>query len=214
MVEIADGHVEWAIVNRLKAMLDEAPSTPFNVTQSFAFFSSILLWSKNRAWVAGNRRERGDWENPADHLAHDARESMQTTLITDDPWRLSLAAPAIMLVDRNDRSAYEDRINSDFETMTAEAFFRWLRDAFAHGDGRTIRPIHKPSPRHGKTLLVGFKIVFPRKKDSEDSFRLHLYHEDMRRLGVHLADLFCRSLSRNDRYFEEDAATRVGEQAA
>lgn len=71
---IADEHVEWAIVNRLKAMLDEPPPTPFHVTQTFALFSSVLLWTKNRAWVAGNLGMRGNWEDNADHRAHDARE--------------------------------------------------------------------------------------------------------------------------------------------
>lgn len=55
---IADEHVEWAIVNRLKAMLDEPPQTTFSVTQTFALFSSVLLWTKNRAWVAGNHGQR------------------------------------------------------------------------------------------------------------------------------------------------------------
>jgi hypothetical protein len=34
MSGIADEHVEWAVVNHLKAMLDEPPKTKFNVTQS------------------------------------------------------------------------------------------------------------------------------------------------------------------------------------
>jgi hypothetical protein len=38
---IADEHVEWAVVNHLKAMLDEPPKTKFNVTQSFALISTV-----------------------------------------------------------------------------------------------------------------------------------------------------------------------------
>jgi hypothetical protein len=49
---IADEHVKSAVVNRLKAMLDEPPKTKFNVTQSFALFTTIVLWTENRAWVA------------------------------------------------------------------------------------------------------------------------------------------------------------------
>lgn len=56
---ISDEHVEWAVVDRLKAMLDEPPKAKFNVTQSFALFNSILLWTKNRAWVGA----RG-WSDP------------------------------------------------------------------------------------------------------------------------------------------------------
>lgn len=212
---IADEHVEWAIVNRLKAMLDQPPQTPFNVTQTFALFSSILLWSKNRAWVAGNLGMRGSWEDRADHRAHDAREAMRAALITDAPWRLSLAPPEIVLVDLDGEAPPRDsRINRDFENMTPEAFFKWLRDALAHGDGRTIRPIHKRSARTGKTLLAGFKIVFARERGAEHVLTLSLFHDDMRRIGGHLADLFCRALSSDNRYFEQDAATQIEERAA
>lgn len=122
---IADEHVEWAIVNRLKAMLDEPPQTPFNVTQTFALFSSVLLWTKNRAWVAGNRGERNDWEDQADHRAHDAREAMRGALITEAPWRLSLTPPKILLADREGEFPPQDRhVNLDFEKMDAEAFFK------------------------------------------------------------------------------------------
>src|SRR5256885_14600191 len=61
----------------------------FNVTQTFAVFSSVLLWSKNRAWVAGNHGQRRDWEDPTDHQAHDAREALRGAMILDAPWRLS-----------------------------------------------------------------------------------------------------------------------------
>lgn len=212
---IADEHVEWAIVNRLKAMLDEPPQTPFNVTQTFALFSSVLLWSKNRAWVAGNHGQRRDWNDTADHQANNAREALRGMLITDDPWRLSMAPPEIILVDREGEPPQRDRqINSDFENMTAEAFFKWLRDALAHGDGRTIRPIHKRSARTGKTLLAGFRIVFAERAGSHRNLTLSLFHDDMRRMGGILADLFCQALSGGDRYFEEDAGTAKIEEAA
>tara|TARA_R110000868_G_scaffold11516_7_gene56433 strand:+ start:31861 stop:32520 length:660 start_codon:yes stop_codon:yes gene_type:complete len=205
---IADEHVEWAIVNRLKAMLDEPPQTPFNVTQTFALFSSVLLWTKNRAWVAGNLGQRGGWNNQADHLAHDVREAMRGKLITEDPWGLSLVAPRIDL-DRQEEGPKGERatINSDFEATTAEDFFKWLRDALAHGDGRTIHPIHKPSVRTGNTLLAGFQVEFNAGRGAGRTLKLDLFHEDMRRIGIALADLFCSSLSDGDRYFEDEAGT-------
>jgi hypothetical protein len=212
---IADEDVEWAIVNRLKAMLDAPPKTKFNVTQTFALFSSILLWSKNRAWVAGSHGQRRDWEDPTDHQAHDARETLRGKMILDAPWRLSRVAPRIILVDRAEDSPPQDQaINSDFENMTAESFFEWLRNALAHGDGRTIRPIHKRSLRTGKTLLAGFRIEFAEQKRSPKNLQLSLFHDDMRRIGAILADLFCQALSGGDRYVNIDEATRVDEQAA
>ena len=98
-------------------------------------------------------------------------------------------------------------INSDFADMSAEAFFKWLRDALAHGDGRTIRPIHKRSTRGNKTLLAGFKIVFAERRGADRELTLALHHADMKRIGAILADLFCHSLSGGNRYFEQEAST-------
>jgi hypothetical protein len=212
---ISDAQVEWAIVNRLKAMLDEPPKTTFNVTQTFALFSSVLLWTKNRAWVAGNNGQRGQWQDQADHLAHDVREAMRGKLISDDPWRLSLVVPQIELVDRaEEREIRERRINADFEEMTAENFFKWLRDALAHGDGRTIKPIHKRSTRTGNALLAGFRVEFNAERGAAQTLKLDLFHDDMRRIGSVLADLFCQSLSGGDSYFEEEVGAARLQEAA
>jgi len=202
---ISDKHVEWAIVNRLKAMLDEPPQTPFNVTQTFALFSSILLWSKNRAWVAGNQHALGPNADENDRRAHETRKELGRALITNDPWRLSTTDPQIaVLGDERDQVPDGARINSDFENMTAEAFFKWLRNAIAHGDARTVQPIHKDSVRTGTPLLAGFRFKFAEHR-SRRELELALYHDDMRRLGSCLADLFCQSLSGGDRYFEAEA---------
>ena len=205
---IVDEHVEWAVVNRLKAMLDEPPETKFNVTQSFALFSAILLWTKNRAWVAGNIGVRQNWHDGEDHKAHDAREALRGTNITEDPWLLSKKRPRPMMDYRDgDFPPEVADINADFVGMNAEAFFKWLRDAIAHGDGRTIKPIHKRSMRTGKTLLAGFEIIFKERRGSKRKLTLALYHSDMTRIGTILADLFCQSLSGGDRYFEQEAGT-------
>lgn len=212
---IHDEHVEWAVVGRLKAMLDEPPKTKFNVTQSFALFSTVLLWTKNRAWVGGDQADRPQWFNEADHAARDAREALKGSLICNEPWLLSRVRPQITAVSgASDRPFDVEGINSDFADVTAEMFFKWLRDALAHGDGRSIRPLHRPSAHKRQTLLAGFEIVFPQSRGSKRILRLALYHADMKRLGAVLADQFCRSLSGGDRYFEEEAGTaRIDEVA-
>jgi hypothetical protein len=108
----------------------------------------------------------------------------------------------------------DQQINTDFAEMTTEGFFKWLRDALAHGDGRSIKPIHKFSVRRQKTLLAGFQIVFSERRNSDRNLALALYHPDMRRIGANLADLFCQSLSGGDRYFEQEAGTAKIEEAA
>lgn len=91
--------------------------------------------------------------------------------------------------------------------MTAEAFFKWLRDALAHGDGRTIKPIHKVSIQGDGTLLAGFAIAFRKSRDSNDVLNLHLFHADIRHLGIRLADEFCFALSGGRDYFEREVGT-------
>ena len=180
MVGIADEHVEYAVVKRLKAMLDEPPKTMFNVTQSFALFSTILLWIKNRVWVAGNEGARQDWPDQKDHNAHNAREKMRATNIVAHPWLLSTTRPRFTGGNRErELPLGNPKVNTDFEEMNAEVFFKWLRDAIAHGDGRTIRPIHNLSNGPGKTLLTGFEIVFEERKGSKRLLTLALYNSDL-----------------------------------
>lgn len=201
---ISSEHVEWAVVNRMKAMLDVPPETNFSVTQAFALFTSIVLWTKNRMWVAGNSGQPLDWQLPEDGLAHDARVNLRSTLIVEDPWKLSIQTPALVDVDAHWTGQV---INGDFAEMTAESFFKWVRNALAHGDGRTIRPLHKPSKDHSKTWLAGFEIDFEERKGSDRRLHLKLYHADMVRLGSLLADQFCAFLSGGPCYFEDDVAT-------
>src|SRR5271166_6730090 len=97
-MEINDRHVEWAVVNRLKAMLDVPPPTKFNVTQSFALFSAIVLWTKQRTWVGGDAIDRPAWFNEADHAARDAREAWRAASIFIPPWSLSNTRPRLSRV--------------------------------------------------------------------------------------------------------------------
>jgi hypothetical protein len=208
MGRIADEHVEWAVVNRLKAMLEEPPKTTFNVTQSFALFSTVLLWTKQRAWAEDNRRlTRDDW-NPSDWAAHSVREQLRNEHIIAAPWQLSRRPPTFMLID----GAEAPVINAAFDEMTAEAAFKWLRDALAHGDGRTIAPIHKPSSRGNREFLAGFR--FEERRNGAQRLCCSLYDVDMRRMGTELADRFCRALSGLDRYEEYDVATASIEERA
>jgi hypothetical protein len=204
---IADEHVEWAVVNRLKAMLDVPPKTKFNVTQSFALFSAILLWTKQRAWVPDHAPF-----HPADRAARAVRNALETSSIFDAPWLLSRNQPPLAGIHQEgDLRPENPGVNADFEKMTAAEFLKWLRDALAHGDGRTIRPIHKLK-RDGRSLLAGFAIRATARGDRERL--LTLYHADMRRIGAVLADHFCKALSGGDRYFQEEVGMRLIEEAA
>jgi hypothetical protein len=206
--EIPDDQVEWAVVSRLRAMLEALPKTEYNVTQSFALFSSILLWTKNRAWVP-------KIVDDGDRAAKGVRDILGSGSIFDPPWLLSQVPPNFVRPRHEKQVPFMlDPINGDFEKMIPEQFIKWLRDALAHGDGRTIKPIHPQSTKGDKTWLVGFEIVFPVKQGSQQTLNLSLYHSDMRRIGVAMADIFCRRLSGGNKYLEKEAGSSVIENAA
>jgi hypothetical protein len=164
-----------------------------NLASSFAIFTGILLCTKQRAWVGGESRDRPPWFDRLDHAARNAREALRDIEIFDPPWLLSRSPPKV---------ARNTTINSGFDGMNAEQFIKWLRDALAHGDGRSIKPLHKLSPKGKKTLLVGFRIAFRERRGSDRNPSLYLYHQDMKRMGGVLADAFCRALGGGDRSFE------------
>jgi hypothetical protein len=205
---IADGHVEWAIINRLKAMLDASLATTFNVTQTFALFSAVLLWTKNRGWVAGNNAGNVNFADAADQAAHEFRLLLANEAITSQPWSLPLQEPRFIAVAEHDGIA-ANPINGDFKDMPVEVFVKWLRDAFGHGDGRTIRPLHKTGKRGDQTWLSGFRVQFNETQKSNRKLDLHFYEADMRRIGSLLADRFCTTLAMAPTYYNEDVATRV-----
>jgi hypothetical protein len=82
-VEIREEQVEYAVVDRLREMINKPPQTRYNVTQRFAMFSTVVLWTKNRAWVAG-KKDKLPLSDPADISAHDVREAMRLKLITEN----------------------------------------------------------------------------------------------------------------------------------
>jgi len=202
---ISEANVEWAVVSRLKAMLDEPPPTRFNVTQSFALFSTVVMWTKNRAWVGENQL------GVVDDAARAARKRLRVARICEEPWSLPRIQPQIGLMHPDEHEAGEGAgINTDFAVCTAEDFFQWLRNALAHGDGRNIKPIHKRSRQGPGTLLAGFEV----SSRTPQRRILSLYNDDMRRMGSTLADLFCATLSATDRYHDWDqGSSMVGEAA-
>lgn len=204
---IADLQVEWAVVSCLKAMLEKPPKTKFNVTQSFAVFAAIVLWTKQRAWVVGQQAF-----TPADQAAKAFRVALKDVSIVDAPWSLSRSVPKLTPTETNPVCLPE--INADFVNMSAEDFIKWLRDVLAHGDGRTISPLHKLSKKGDKTLLAGFRITFPPNRGADRSLTVSLYHDDLRRIGGVLAEAFCHKLSGGDDLFERAAGIQSVKEAA
>src|SRR5262249_50299314 len=131
---------------------------------------------------------------------------LQEQRVTDAPWSLSHKVPRLP----GGRVLSVERDINAFDEMSAGQFIVWLRNAHTHGDGRSIKPIHKMSLRNARELLAGFEFVERRGQRR----RLHLYHQDMIQIGKALADTFCKALSRGDEYFEREAGTQVVEKVA
>ena len=119
---------------------------------------------------------------------------------------MSRQPPAL---DNADILGDRGEVNADFVGTTVGDFTIWLRNALAHGDGRNIRPIHKQSRQTGREYLAGFALAENRGPGQT----LHLYYQDMTRIGIGLADNFCRELSHGDERFEVDARELVLEAA-
>jgi len=205
---IPEANVEWAMVNRLKAVLEAPEPTDFNVTRAFSAFCTILLWTKQRAWVGGNNPQLLD---PADLAANAVRRDLAAGSITDLPWSLSQIVPARMeSLDGRWREGMA--VNEAFFARPADAFFRWVRDVIAHGDGRKIRPISKIG-RDGKVAYIGgvtlrSRADFLEPTQPQRELNLDLFKDDMVRLGSELADRFCVSMSQDPGYIHLDIATQ------
>src|SRR5215475_12986726 len=149
MTQITDAHVEWAVVGRLKRMLEEPPAVSFNVTHSYAVFTSILCWVMQRI-----RIRVSEIDSTLDEAAASLFQRLRREPITDQPWRI-YSGPDDRLARIGSISA---RVPApiNFAEHTAERFLTNLRDATAHGDARTVLPFHVEKAGREARQLVGF----------------------------------------------------------
>lgn len=204
-MEIRDDHVEWAVVDRLRKMLKNPPSTEFNVTQTYALFVSILCWILQRI----RSKECSD----VDKLVANVLEKLQSHRIEDAPWSIP--------TDRVDTQV-EIGPFPEFAGRTAKQFLIALRDAVAHGDARNVRPYHQRRDGKGGADLIGFQFECQERNRHRQivwAGTITLVETDMRRIGVALADMFCEALRRSgdnecDQHFSIDAVKHVTEKAA
>jgi hypothetical protein len=187
-MEITDKHVEWAVVHRLRQMLEAPRHQEFNVTQTYALFTTILCWTIQRI--------RTDKDGPMDRLAQVVRRQLEQQIIRNEPWLIQVQLP------------------ENSQDVTAYDFMIALRNASAHGDGRNVRPYHLP--RGAKRELVGFTFGDDESKGSGKSktLKITLLEGDLRRIGIGLADMFCTALQHGNEDISHDAEAGVIEKKA
>lgn len=215
MTAITDDHVEWAVVGRLRLMLEEPPHRTFNVTQTYALFNTILCWVMQRIRINPN-----DAKTRNDRLAADILKKLSNQRILEEPWSIQMAASGRIAHIGSHSIHVPAPLN--FTDHTVERFLINLRDATAHGDARNIEPFHVEN--RDSRLLAGFTfrcIEIDRRQGRRIAWQgqITLLEDDMRRVGLHLAKTYCDALRhseahRHDGRFGSDAAISIRETAA
>jgi hypothetical protein len=220
VTEITRDHVEWAVVDRLRQMLEEPPHEKFNVTQTYALFSTVLCWVVGRIRVTEKEIEsvpKGLRSRVNNELAAKILRELSDQRIDDNPWDIHLTRSL-----RNAQVGPVDvlaPLHFSGEHLFAGRFLINLRDATAHGDARNVKPFHVRKPNEVEQLLAGFTFRCEEKERGGKTVwwgEITLLEDDMRRIGHHLATIFCDALQREvDRSdFVEDAQSCVREAAA
>jgi hypothetical protein len=201
MTQITQDHVEWAVVGRLRLMLEEPPHQIFNVTQTYSLFTTSLCWVMQRIRVKPHEIVSKD-----DKIAHDLFKKLERVLIDADPWRIHIAPTE--RIERVGATIVPVPAPLGFEAHTAERFLINLRDATAHGDARNVEPFNTGG------LLAGFTFLCAEFKDRKKAWsgKITLLESDMRRIGIQLARIYCDAIRhsephRHDGNFGSDAVS-------
>ena len=192
-MEIQPKHIEWVVVYRLRTMLERTSQDEFEVTHAFALFSAICGWVRQRVGAFASDSE---WPPGLDTLRMP---------ITSSNWGLpnnvAWGKGSVILHTGG------NRVEIELPNCSAWEFVVWVRNAMAHADHRGVQPIHEEVGKHKPhRTLMGFRF-----EHGECCTELSV--DDMRRLGMKLAEVFCRGFSEGA-CFEQDATRGVLEKAA
>jgi hypothetical protein len=170
MAPIAREIEEWAVVDRLRTLLETSTQGDLDVTHPFALFSAVCMWVR---WRLGSYTSYAEWPEGLDDLRK---------LATDVRWGL----PG----DSGGGTAQRIKLFSDgpktpvtLPNCTAWEFVVWVRNAIAHGDHRSIRPVHNAT-----RTLIGFHLEYGAWAKLEGRF--------MQSFGMNLATVFCTAYDR------------------
>jgi hypothetical protein len=190
VMEIKDSHVEWAVVDRLRIMLERTEKDEYEVTHAFALFSTICGWVRQHV---GAFASESNWPQGLAAL----RKS-----ITEPEWGLL----NVTAYGEAEIKLFSDGIKVAIELpkCTAWQFVVWIRNVMAHADHRGVKPVHQGfQSNDGAKLLTGFRF-------GSDKCYAELSARDMRQFGTSLARIFCGSFS-DGPTFECDATQGVFE---
>lgn len=168
MTAITQAHAEWAVIDRLRAMLNEPPHEKYNVTQSYGLFVAILTWVMQRV-----RTPENSTNSTEDSAAISMKADLEAKKVEELPWGLKTDGC--------------ESLSHHFAGLSAFDFLKRLRNACCHGDARTVFPVNRNEE------LIGFQLQM--RSDKDNTLRPVLFmEEDLRRIGSALADLYCKRL--------------------
>lgn len=203
---------EWAVVDRLATLLVSPPQTEYNVTQTYAFFTSILCWVMERIRTHGN--------NEADKLAKAVWTRLGEERAGQPPWFVDHRHDTRIAVISGGGNTVNRFV--EWQDLSAAELLRSLRNATAHGDGRKVAPVlewHENEER-----LVGFQfdcelrvgVNEPRTERWEViwSGKIILKEPEMIAIGSGLAKMFCDELKKLDHKLDPEKARVLAEPAS
>lgn len=168
---ITEDHAEWAVVDRMRQMI-EAPQGDYLATQTYALFTSVLCWVLQHL-----RIPQEQYLTAKDKAAHDLLRQLQGCDASKAPWFVPTAP--VERIERVGSSGISVPATLGFEGQTIEQALINLRNAVAHGDARNVKPFNS-----GPTL-AGF--TFNCSDRTGWTGRMTLLRSDMRRIGAELA---------------------------
>ena len=182
MTAIDERHIEWATVERMRAML-RSTRRDYEITQTYTLFTSILCWTLQRI------RWKEDDTKLAEPMAH-LRAELERNSMQDFLRGIPLDRPKI--VKENSLRKHETYFNdfSKFEIPERDksslTLLVDLRNAVAHGDLRKIKPISR-GPR-----LLGYEINCE-SRGRDWKAEVSLNRAGMSYVADKIAELFCNA---------------------
>ncbi|ARS26094.1 hypothetical protein [Sphingomonas sp. KC8] len=178
---ITADHAEWAVVDRMRQMI-EVPQGDYLATQTYALFTSVLCWVLQHLRIPEPQRLTAK-----DKAAHELLTQLQGCDARHAPW--SVPTAPVERIERTGSSSIRVPATHGFEGQTIEQVLINLRNAVAHGDARNVKPFNS-----GPTL-VGFTF------DCSDRMgwigQMTLLRSDMRRVGTELATRYRDAILRS-----------------
>lgn len=171
---ITADHAEWAVVDRMRRMM-EAPQGDYLATQTYALFTTTLCWVLQHLRIREDQQQTAKDKAAASLLAELAQVHASAV-----PWRIPVAS--VRRMERVGNKRVTVPATAGFEDHTLKRILINLRDASAHGDARNVVPFN--SGPH----LIGFTFNCAEPRNVHwDGGRFTLLRADMQRIGTALA---------------------------